>query len=164
MTDNTAGTSASVQDVTIERIFDAPRALVWKAWTDPEHLMRWWGPKDFTSPACTLDLRVGGRYLFCMQAPDGQNYWSTGTFNEIIPLKRLVWTDSFADEQGNVVPGSYYGMGDDFPLEMLVTITFEDHDGKTKLTLHHAGLPAGEMADMTGVGWSQSFDKLAASL
>lgn len=164
MTDNTAGTNTSITDLTIERIFDAPRALIWKAWTDPEHFMRWWGPKDFTSPACTIDLRVGGRYLFCMQAPDGQKYWSTGTYNEIIPEERLVWTDSFADEQGNVVPGSYYGMGDDFPLEMLVTITFEDHDGKTKLTLHHAGHPAGEMADMAGAGWNESFDKLAASL
>lgn len=164
MTDNTAGTSTSVRHLTIERIFDAPRALVWKAWTDPEHLMRWWGPKDFTSPACTVDLRVGGRYLFCMQSPDGQKYWSTGVYNEIIPLERLVCTDSFADEQGNVVPATYYGMGEDIPLEMLVTITFEDHSGKTKMTLHHTGLPAGEMADMTGAGWNESFDKLAASL
>lgn len=55
------------RDIVITRVFDAPRELVWKAWTDPEHLMRWWGPKEFTSPACKVDLRVGGKYVFCMR-------------------------------------------------------------------------------------------------
>ncbi len=97
--------------VEITRIFNAPRELVWQAWTDPAHVMRWWGPKDFTSPACRIDLRVGGKYHFCMQAPDGQKIWSTGVYHEIVPLERLVYIDSFADEQGTPVPASYYGMG-----------------------------------------------------
>lgn len=152
------------QELVITRIFDAPRDLIWKAWTDPEHLKRWWGPKDFDSPACQLDLRVGGRYLFCMRSPDGQEFWSTGVYLEIVPLERLVYTDSFADAHGNVVSADHYGMAADFPLEMQVTITFEDYQGKTRMTLQHAGLPAGEMNDQTGAGWNESFDKLAESV
>lgn len=147
----------------ISRIFDAPRELVWKAWTDPQHIQRWWGPKDFTAPASKIDFRVGGKYLFCMRSPEGKDYWSTGVYREIIPLERIVCTDSFADEQGNVVPATYYGMSPDFPLEMLVTVTFEDQAGKTRMTLKHTNLPAGAMSEQTGAGWNESFDKLAES-
>ena len=151
----------------IERIFDAPRELVWKAWTDPVMVMRWWGPKGFTSPACEIDFRVGGKTLFAMQSPefnDGRPIWSTGVYREIVPLERIVTTDSFADESGNVVPATHYRMTEDFPLELLVTVTFEDLGGKTRMTLKHEGLPAGEMKDGAGVGWNESFDKLAESL
>ena len=165
MIGETESTQRSARDeLIITRIFDAPRELVWQAWTDPEHIRRWWGPKDFTAPACRIDFRVGGKYLFCMRSPDGKDYWSTGVYREIVPLERIVCTDSFADEQGNVVPATYYGMSPDFPLEMLVTVTFEDQAGKTKMTLKHSGLPAGEMSEQTGAGWNESFDKLAASL
>ena len=78
-----------------------------------------------------------------MRSPDGKDYWSKGIFREIVAPERLVMTDSFADEKGNIVPASYYGMSKDFPLEMLITVMFEEHDGKTKLTLRHAGMPAG---------------------
>jgi len=152
------------QALVIERIFDAPRELVWKAWTDPEHVMRWWGPKGYTTPFCKIDLRVGGTYLTCMRSPDGKDYWSTGVFREIVPLERIVSTDSFADEAGNVVSASTYGMPGEWPLELLVTVTFADHEGKTKFTLRHTGLPAGTLRDQTGAGWSESFDKLAGVL
>ncbi len=154
---------AAEPELVITRIFDAPRELVWKAWTDPQHLMRWWGPKNFTTPVAKIDLRVGGKYLSCMRSPEGQDYWSTGTYLEIEPPERLVCTDSFADADGNVVPASYYGMGEDFPREMQVTITLEDINGKTKMTLKHVGLPP-NMSDMTNTGWNESFDKLAESL
>lgn len=157
-------TSNPSRTVEITRIFDAPCELVWRAWTDPQQMMHWWGPTAFTSPACTIDLRVGGKYLFCMQAPDGQKFWSTGVYQEVAPPERLVFTDSFADEEGNVVPSSYYGMGDDFPPAMVVTVTLEAIGGQTKMTLRHEGLPAGEMSDMTVAGWNGSFDKLAATL
>jgi uncharacterized protein YndB with AHSA1/START domain len=160
-------TTTTGQDLVIERVFDAPRELVWKAWTDPQMAMQWWGPKDFTAPACKIDLRVGGTCLFAMQSPefnDGQPVYSTGTYKEIVPPERLVVTDSFADEHGNVVPAAHYGMGEDIPLELLVTITLEDAGGKTKMTLVHSGLPAGETRDGAGVGWNESFDKLAAAL
>jgi uncharacterized protein YndB with AHSA1/START domain len=152
------------RELTITRVFDAPRALVWKAWTDPQQLMRWWGPKDYTSPFCKIDLRVGGKYLFCMRSPEGQDYWSTGVFREIVPMERIVLTDSFADEQGNVVPASYYGMGEDFPQELQVTVILEGEGDKTKMTLRHAGMPEGDMKEQTEAGWNESFDKLAESL
>jgi uncharacterized protein YndB with AHSA1/START domain len=150
--------------VVITRTFDAPRELVWKAWTEPERFMRWWGPKDFTSPLCKIDLRVGGRFLWCMRWPDGRDNYNTGEYREIVPFERLVYTDSFSDADGNVVPATHYGMSADIALEMQVTVTFEERDGKTTMTLTHAGLPAGEMTDMTSQSWNESFDKLAESL
>ncbi len=157
-------------EVVITRIFDAPVELVWKAWTDPNPLMRWWGPKDFTSPSCETDFRVGGKYLFCMRSDIGPEIWqkglySTGVYKEIISMKKIVCTDCFSDEQGNVVPASYYGMDGEFPLEMMVTITFEVVQGnKTRMTLVHEGLPAGEHTKGATQGWNESFDKLAATL
>jgi len=155
------------RELVIERIFDAPRGLVWKAWTEPEQVMRWWGPRGFTAPAAEIDFRVGGKYLFAMRSPEyeeGRVLWSTGVYREIVPLERIVCTDSFADEKGNVVPATYYGMNADIPLEMLVTVTFEEHEGKTKLTLRHVGIPSGPDHDGAQQGWSESFDKLAEYL
>ncbi len=152
------------REILITRVFDAPRELVFKAWTDPGMLMRWWGPKSFTAPHCAIDLRVGGKYLFCMRSPEGQDYWSTGVYREIVPPERLVMTDSFADADGNVVPATHYGMGADIPLELHVTVTFEEFEGKTRMTLRHVGFPPGEMSDLVGAGWNESFDKLAEAL
>jgi uncharacterized protein YndB with AHSA1/START domain len=161
---NNPATEPKEQALVITRVFDAPRELVWRAWTEPEHCMRWWGPKGFTTPACEIDLRVGGVFLNCMRSPEGQDYWSTGVYREIVPLERIVCTDSFADAEGNVVPASHYGMSGDWPDEMLITVTFEEQDGKTKLTLRHQGLPVGEQKDGAQQGWSESFDKLAELL
>jgi uncharacterized protein YndB with AHSA1/START domain len=156
-------TATELGEVYIEREFDAPRELVWKAWTDCEHIRRWWGPKNFTSADCRIDLRVGGTYLFCMRSSDGKDYWSTGVYREIVEPERLVCTDSFADEHGNVVPGSYYDLPG-IPLELLVTVTLEERSGKTLMTLRHEGFPPGEHRDGANQGWNESFDKLAASL
>jgi uncharacterized protein YndB with AHSA1/START domain len=156
--------AAAAVGVTITRIFDAPRELVWKAWTEPEHFIRWWGPKIFTSPSCDIDLRVGGKFLWCMEWPDGRRNYTTGEYLEIVPNERLVYTDFFADAEGNVVSAEHYGMPADFPRDMYVTVTLEDLDGKTKMTMTHTGLPAGEMSEMASQGWNESFDKLAESL
>jgi uncharacterized protein YndB with AHSA1/START domain len=151
-----------VEDLVITRVFDAPREAVWKAWTDSRHFMRWWGPKGYTAPACKIDLHVGGKYLFCMRSPEGQDYWSTGVYCDIVPMERIVLTDSFSDEKGNVVPASHYGMQGEWPLELLVTVTFEEDGGKTVMTLQHEGIPSGTVRDCEA-GWSGSFDKLAES-
>jgi len=148
----------------ITRVFDAPRELVWKAWTMPEYVMRWWGPEGFTSPLCTIDLSVGGRYLYCMRSPDRHDFWSTGVFREIDPPKRLVVTDSFADEEGNVVPASHYGMNWNWPVEVQVTATFEEYRGGTRFSLQYERTPPKEMINPMMVGWNQSLDKLAAVL
>jgi len=156
-----ANATENRRELTITRVFEAPRDLVWKAWTDPDYVKRWWGPKYFTAPFAEIDLREGGKYLNCMRSPEGKDYWSTGVFREIVPTERLVYTDSFADERGNVVPASHYEMPGEWPLEMLVTVTFEESGGKTTMTLRHEGLPAGEMLENCRLGWNESFDKLA---
>ena len=155
---------AKVSELVIARTFNAPRERVWKAWTDPEQAKRWWGPKGFTAPFIEIDFRVGGKYLFCMRSPDGKDYWSTGTYREIVPMKKFVATDSFADAKGKVVPASYYGMDADFPLELLWTVTLDDLGGKTKMTLRHSGFSEGPARTGAEQGWSESFEKLAASL
>jgi len=77
---------AKETELVITRVFDAPRELVWKAWTDPDQVARWWGPKGFTAPACKMDLRVGGEYLNYMRSPEGQDFWSKGVFREVVPF------------------------------------------------------------------------------
>ena len=87
--------------IVIERTFDAPVDLIWQMWTQPEQFKNWYGPEGFTVPVAEMDVRVGGKHLFCMAAPDGSmKMWSTGEYTEIIPNERLVYTDSMADENG----------------------------------------------------------------
>jgi uncharacterized protein YndB with AHSA1/START domain len=152
------------KELVIERVFDAPREMVWRFWTEPELFMKWWGPEHFTSPTCVMDVRVGGKYLWCMRGPDGKDFYSTGVFSEVAPVEKLAYTDSFADPEGNAVPASYYGM-EDFPMESFVTVVLEElSEGKTKMVVKHIGVPEGEMGENTQVGWNQSFDKMATAL
>ncbi len=162
-TSNSPAQKSVATDLVITRVFDAPRELVWKAWTDPEHLMRWWGPEHFTSPVCKVDFRVGGKYLFAMRSPEGQDFWSTGTYKEIVPLERIVYTDSFSDADGNLISPETYGFEAGYPIAPDVTLTFEDQGGKTRLTIATTR-PVGEMGEMAELGFNQSLDKLAASL
>lgn len=162
-----ASLNKDIKELTITRVFDAPRELVWKAWTEPERVKRWWGPKSFTTPVSKIDLRVEGKYLYCMRSPEGKDFWGTGIFREIVAPERLVMTDSFADENGNVVPATYYGMSPDFPQELLITVTLEELEGgRTSLTLTHSGIKGMNAADREGMqhGWIESFDKLAEYL
>src|SRR5512143_766237 len=100
--DYTNQTEVKSGELVITRIFNAPRERVWKAWTDPEHLKKWWGPKTFTCPAAKMDFRVGGKYLFCMRSLEGQDFWVAGIYKEIVVNTKIVYTDSFSDEKGNV--------------------------------------------------------------
>ncbi|OGK18901.1 hypothetical protein A2866_02525 [Candidatus Roizmanbacteria bacterium RIFCSPHIGHO2_01_FULL_39_8] len=152
------------KELTIVRVFDAPVEVVWKYWSEPEYVKKWWGPKGFTCPAAHIDFRVGGKSHVAMHGPKGTEFdkdlWSIGVYKEIIPLKKIVTTDSFADERGNVVPATYYGMGKDFPIEMTIIVEFEDMGEKTKITLRHLGMPAGKDQEGANAGWNQQFDKL----
>ncbi len=164
MTSKMESQTRNEKELRIIRVFDAPRERVWKAWTDPERVKSWWGPRSFTAPFAKIDLRVGGKYLYCMRSPDGKDYWSTGVYREIVPMQRIVATDSFADEKGNVVPATHYGMSPDLSLEFVVTVTFEEYQGKTRLTLTHKGFSSGRDSEMASQGWNESFDKLAETL
>ena len=153
------------QELVITRVFDAPRELVFKAWTEPEHFVRWWGPKGYTTPFCTIDLRPGGVMHHCMRSPEGREVWTKGVFREIVVPERIVLTDSFADAEGNVVSPTHYGMSPDWPLETLLTVTFDEHAGKkTKVTPRHAGIPSGADRDGAQQGWIETVDRLAKYL
>lgn len=151
------GSNSQVLD--ISREFNLPVSKVWQAWTDPESLKKWCGPKDFTCPYSSIDLKVGGKYLNCMLSPQGEKFWSTGVYKEIIPNKKLVCTDSFSDENGNVKAASELKMPGNWPMELLISLSFEEKDGHTIINLRHEGLPA-EILEDCKTGWLQSFDKL----
>jgi len=145
--------------VAIERIFDAAAELIWQMWTDAEHFKKWYGPQGFSVPVADMDLRVGGKRLVCMASSDGSmTMWTTGEYREIVPTERLVYTESPADENGNVVSPVAMGMPEGYPASTDVTVLLEDLGGRTKMVMTHAGVPASSGA---GGGWEQAFDKLA---
>jgi uncharacterized protein YndB with AHSA1/START domain len=137
----------------IERIFDLPRSLVFKAWTESEHIARWWGPKGFTSTVLINELHPGGAYRIHMRGPDKDDHWTQGIYLEVVPPERLVMVGSWADEQGNPTRP-----------ETTLTVLFEDLGDKTKLTLHNAFFESSTARDMHQSGWSSSFDSLAEYL
>jgi uncharacterized protein YndB with AHSA1/START domain len=144
--------------VIIERTFEAPQALIWQMWTDAEHFKQWYGPQGFTVPVADMELRVGGKRLVCMASPDGSmKMWTTGEYVEIVPTERLVYTESPADENGNVVSPAAMGMPEGYPATTEITVLLEDLGGRTKMVMTHAGVPADSGA---GGGWNQAFDKL----
>lgn len=159
----------SKNDTVITRIFDAPPEKVWKAWTTPEIVKKWWGPKDFTAPYICIDLKKGGRFVFAMHgstAPGtpAKDFWTAGNYVEIDPPKKIVALKSFADEEGDPVPASKLGMPGNWPMATHWTVTFEDAvGGRTKLTMKDEGIPP-EMAESSRMGWQQSLDKFAESL
>ena len=142
--------------VTLLRVFDAPRELVWKAWTDPKMMAQWFGPRGFTNPVCELDVRVGGSLRIVMRGPDGQDYPMKGEFREVVAPERLVFTNIATDNDGNHL------------LEGETTVMFTEKDGKTKLTVtsHAVGLApiAPQMLAGMEAGWTQSIDKLEGLL
>jgi uncharacterized protein YndB with AHSA1/START domain len=163
MSERSATDVTPVNGLLIERDFDAPRALVFRAWTMPEHFARWYGPDGFTVPHCTLDVRVDGRLHFCMRSEQMGDMWNAGVYQVIDPPSRLVFSLYFSNETGDKVPNSTYGVPEDFPPETLVSLTFEDLDaGKTRMTMHH-DIPT-MMAGHAAGGWNQAFDKLAIYL
>jgi len=147
---NAVVTEPSERELTIERIFDAPRELVFKCWTEPEHLARWIGPKGFSGTILTCELREGGNYRARMRGPDGQDHWQHGVFREIAPPERIVRTYCWTDADGRPTQP-----------ETLLTVTFADLGGRTRLTLHQAVFDSVTACDEHRGGWSTAFDKLA---
>jgi uncharacterized protein YndB with AHSA1/START domain len=158
----TEHTVSEVERMTVTRIFDAPRELVWKAWTDPKYVAQWWGPKGFTAPVCQMDFRVGGKSLLCMKSPDGQEFWNAVEYHEIVPPEKIVSSMYFSDAKGNKVEPEEMGI-DHEAIEGAYDVTlFEDlGDGRTKLTF--IGNEPMESAKNSGQmeGWVQILDKIA---
>lgn len=147
----------------VTRVFDAPRELVWKAWTDPKYVMQWWGPKGFISPVCQMDFRVGGKFLYCMKAPDGQEFWNAGEYHEIVPQEKIVSSMYFSDSKGNRMEAAELGIEHEAIAGAHDVILFEDlGNGQTRVTF--IGNETMESAVKSGQveGMNQILDKAAA--
>ncbi len=144
-----AAALAEEQELVITRVFDAPRSLVFKLWTQPEHLARWWGPQGFTTVSCEMDVRPGGAWRRCMRSPEGTLYTKRGVYREIVAPERLVFTYVDVDAAG--AAGS----------ETLVTVSFAEQGGRTRLTLQHAGFESGASRDGHEGGWSSCMQRFA---
>lgn len=128
----------------VNRTLDAPRALVFRAWTDPAHLARWWGPEGFTVPECKMDVRIGGAWRTCMRSPDGNEYRVRGVYREIVKPERLVFTWAWEDESGQTGH------------ETIVTVTFAERAGKTAMRLVHGLFESKKARDSHKWGWSSA--------
>lgn len=161
--------SNEIKEFVITRVFDAPRELVFKAWTEPERIAKWFGPKGVTVKSAKMDLRPGGSLHSCMATPDGHEMWGKWAFREIVPPEKLVYINSFSDENGGL---ARHPMSPTWPLEMLTTVILKDKAGKTELTLTWIPINSSNdevntfvagMSGMTG-GWTGTFDQLAEYL
>jgi uncharacterized protein YndB with AHSA1/START domain len=145
--------AAGQRELVITRIFDAPRSLVFKLWTDPAHLARWWGPKGFATVSWRMDVRPGGAWFRCMRAPDGTEDCKRGVYREIVKSERLVFTYASEDADGNLGH------------ETLVTVTFVDlSGGRTRVTLHQAIFEMVTARDAHEGGWTSCLERFAAYL
>jgi uncharacterized protein YndB with AHSA1/START domain len=134
----------------IARVFDAPREPVFRAWTEPALFARWFGPHGTVMPFCEMDPRPGGGLRFCYLLPNGDVHRIVGRYREVVKPERLVFTESFTDERGTLIERS------GFPLVALLTVTFAEQGGRTRLTIHHAGVDWRELP-----GWTTSLTRLA---
>ena len=162
-------TNLTQKPFVISRTFNAPRETVFDAFTNPEGMKKWWGPKGFVMLASKMDLRVGGTYHYGMRGPDGTAMWGKFVYREIVRPERIVFVNSFSNENGDV---TRHPMALDWPLEMLTTFTFEDVGGKTKLTTTSVALNASDAEratfsanhDSMTQGWTGTLDQLEAHL
>jgi uncharacterized protein YndB with AHSA1/START domain len=157
------------QPFVISQTFNAPRDRVWKAWTERDQLLQWFGPKGFTMTTAKLDLRPGGTFHYCLRAPDGKEVWGKFVYREINAPSRIVLVNSFSDVRGGL---TRHPFAPTWPLEMLSTTTLADEGGKTKLAIEWSPLnPTGEERKMfdsshDGMkqGWTGTFEQLTAYL
>ena len=158
---DTVGSRAAPADdeFVVTRVLDAPRDLVWKAYTESGRLVHWWGPRGFTMRSATVDLRPGGVFQYGMRSPDGQDMWGQWTFREIAAPERIVTTVSFTDERGSVVR---HPLSPTWPLEVVSTMTLSEHAGRTTVTIasrpHAATEPERQTFDAGREGMRQGFD------
>ena len=135
------------RELTITRIFDAPRSLVFDAWSEPKHLMRWFAPNNFTVPACEMEFRAGGKFRLCMRG-FGKDHWMNGFFREIVELERIVWISTLEHDNN----------------EVLTTVTFEDLGSKTRLIVHQTYSIETDSTRGARQGWTETLEHLAEYL
>jgi uncharacterized protein YndB with AHSA1/START domain len=140
------------RELVITRTFEAPRHRVFQAWTEPSQVARWWGPQGFTTTHCDMDIRPGGAFRVCMRSPEGADYWKQGVYREIVEPERLVFTFAWEDAEGK--PDH----------QTLVTVTFAEQGGKTKLTLHQAVFDTVDARNEHQRGWASCLERFAEYL
>ena len=158
-------TNTRKEQLIVTRIIDAPVELVWKAWTEPDQVMHWWGPRDYSSPSCKIDLRVGGKYIFAMQAPaeqGGQVSYTAGIYQKIVPMQLLEFTQGLSDENGDRIDPQQIGMPADFPKELHTAVTFRPKGDMTELTITQDGWVPSQMYVYALAGTQQQTDKLSS--
>jgi len=156
---------ASTLEVVVTRVFDAPVEEVWKAWTDSEKVMRWWGPTSFTAPVARIDFRVGGKSLVCMRAPKdfgGQDFYNTWTYQKIKPYESIEMIFTFSDKDGNRIDPSSLGIPPGVPTDVLHVITFKRlGDRRTEMTVKESGYTNEQAVALSTAGLEQCLDKMA---
>lgn len=161
MADNT--TTRTTRDLVVTRHFDAPLELVWKAWTAPEQVMRWWGPTGFTSPTCRMDVREGGTSLVCRRSPAGQDLYNIWTYRQIAPMRLIEFIQNFADKDGKRVSPDEVGLPSDLPQDVRNIITLNAMGDKTEMTVTEYGYSSNQMLELSKSGLNQCLDKMAAT-
>ncbi len=155
------------RDLRVTRVFNAPPELVWKTWTEPEYVMRWWGPDCFTCPMVKLDFREGGTSLVCMRAPasfGGRDTYSIWRYTKIVPFERIDFIQSLSDADGTPVDPQSLGMPPEFPKEMRTLVTLRDIGGdKTEMTVTQFDWTVSPFLGYAETGLNQSLDKMLAS-
>jgi uncharacterized protein YndB with AHSA1/START domain len=152
-------------DVVVTRTFDAPKERVWRAWSDPEQVMTWWGPQGFTSPECRMDFREGGTTLVCMRSEQGGELYNTWTYRSIEPMDRIEFVQGFADADGNQLDPAALGLPPGIPAEVPHVVTLRAIDDvTTELTVHEFGYPDAQIVEVSKAGMEQCLDKMAISL
>ena len=148
-------------NMTVTRVFDAPVEQVWKAWSDPALVMRWWGPAGFTAPLARMEFREGGTSLVCMRTPDGHDLYNNWTYREIVPWQRITFVSTFADQDGINIHPSQAGLPEAIPPEVPHEVTFRALDANhTEVTVTEYGYPSEEVAALSRSGMEQCLDKM----
>ncbi|HVZ41885.1 MAG TPA: SRPBCC domain-containing protein [Candidatus Kapabacteria bacterium] len=156
-------TETAPEDLVFTRMFNAPVAEVWRLWSDPEYVRRWWGPDIFTCPLATIDFREGGTSLVCMSAPQFGDLYSTWQYVTIEPMKRIAYIHNLADSSGNRIDPAAIGMPPDFPQDQHHVVTFQPlDDERTEMTITEYGWAPGQMMEMSKLGMTQCLEKMAA--
>ncbi|MDQ3703113.1 MAG: SRPBCC domain-containing protein [Chloroflexota bacterium] len=160
-------TSTQTRDLVVTRVFDAPTEQAWRAWTDSEQVMRWWGPQGFTSPLAKMDVREGGTSLVCMRAPKefgGQDMYNTWTYRTIVPLQKLEFILNFADSDGNTLDPAEMGVPAGVPRDVRHVVTFKAVGAnQTEMTVTEYGYTSEQALELSKAGLEQCLDKMAAS-
>ena len=164
----TQNQTATTKSMTLTRTFDAPVADVWKHWSDSEKVMKWWGPKGFTSPLAKMDFREGGVSLVCMRAPKefgGFDMYNTWTYKKIVPHERIEFTLNFTDKDGNKLDPAQMSLPVGIPKEVPHVITFKAiGDNKTEMTVVESGYTTDQAVETSRAGLTECLDKMAQSL